>query len=67
MKNEVRKIEIYRDGKFGYASSEIEVGGTGLSIVPIPDISVIASDPQFKPRYIRKEEFERVWIEKVNG
>lgn len=63
--NEVRKIEIFPNGKVGYASSGIEVGGTRLSIEPIPDLSEIASDPQFKPRYISKEEFEKFWNENV--
>jgi len=32
-----------------------------LSEKPIPPISEIASDPQFEPREITKEDFEEVW------
>lgn len=58
---EVRKIEIYKDGSFGIASSETDFGGTLLSPEPIPDVEEIRRDSQFIPRIISREEFEEEW------
>ncbi|MFZ5968241.1 MAG: DUF6881 domain-containing protein [Bacillota bacterium] len=60
-RNEVRKIELFKAGKIGYATEEVEFGGSGLSECPLPEIEEIAADPQFKPVEITKEEFEEVW------
>jgi hypothetical protein len=65
-RNEIRKVELFRDGKAGYAINDIEFGGSGLSECPLPELEEIASDQQFKPFEITKEEFETVWSEKVN-
>lgn len=62
---EVRKIEIYEDGRIGYATKEFEMEKTKLGIVPFPDLEEIASQDEFKPHIISKAEFERVWKEKV--
>lgn len=62
---EVRKIELYRNGSIGMASSEFEIGSTHLGEVPIPSIEEIALDPQFIPFQINKEEFEAVWNESI--
>lgn len=64
---EVRKIEFYRDGRYGYAYEDVEVRGAGLSEVPVPTITEIAEDEleHFVPVAISKEEFEKVWKEKV--
>jgi hypothetical protein len=64
-RNEVRKIELFRDGKIGYATETVEFGGCGLSECPIPEIEEIATNPQFKPIEITREEFEEVWQSKV--
>ena len=58
---ETRKVEIFRNGKIGYASRTASSGFTGLGLAPIPPISVIASDPEFEPTEITKEEFEEMW------
>jgi hypothetical protein len=58
---ELRKIEIFRDGQKGYASSTESERGTGLSLEPIPSLADIASDPQFLPEEISREEFELAW------
>ncbi len=59
--NEIRKIEIYKDGSYGYANDAIEFGGAMLSLEPLPTIDEIASDGQFKPKQITKDEFEKIW------
>lgn len=58
---EVRKVEVFADGTAGYASAEKRAGDTILSKEPLPTIEDIASDPQFKPRTITAEEFEKIW------
>ncbi len=65
-RNEIRKIELFRDGKVGYATEEVEFGGSGLSECPLPEIEEIAADLQFKPIEITSEEFEEVWKSKVS-
>jgi hypothetical protein len=58
---ELRKVELYLDGHVGFASSSVRTDGTVLSKEPIPLLSEIASDPQFEPQEIAKDEFEQVW------
>jgi hypothetical protein len=58
---EVRKVEVFRNGRCGYASPEQASGGTKLGIVAIPELSEIAKDPQFDPVEIGQEEFEAAW------
>jgi hypothetical protein len=64
---ETRKVEIFRNGKTGYASHTASGGPTRLGIVPTPPISIIASDPQFEPTEITREEFEEVWLQATQG
>ena len=58
---EVRKVEIFRDGRKGYASNTESERGACLSIEPVPGLAEIASDPQFLPEEISKEEFDLAW------
>lgn len=58
---EMRKAEVFADGHFGYASSTESGGSTRLGHDPIPTLAEIASDPQFEPVEIAKQEFEEVW------
>ncbi|HTR42342.1 MAG TPA: non-canonical purine NTP pyrophosphatase [Pseudomonadales bacterium] len=60
-RREIRKVEIFADGRYGYASI-IESGGeTRLGELPVPPLIEIANDPQFEPVEITKEKFEEVW------
>jgi hypothetical protein len=61
---ETRKVEIYADGHWGYASDTEEVNGTGLGLYAVPSLAEIASNPVFEPFEIGKEEFEDVWSER---
>jgi hypothetical protein len=63
-KFEIRKVEIFPDGSKGYAGESEEFGKTRLGIEPIPSISEIAKDPEFEPREITQEEFEKIWSER---
>lgn len=60
---ELRKVEIFRDGRFGYASKTESAEGTRLGIEPIPSLEDIAKRSEFRPREITKEEFDKVWSE----
>ena len=64
---ETRKVEIFRDGTYGYAYLNIEFGKTGLGKIPFPEnLDEINSDTQFKAIEITKHEFEEVWKKFVN-
>jgi hypothetical protein len=58
---ETRKVEVYADGHYGFASSIESSGSTRLGDAPIPVLAEIASNPEFEPLEITKEEFEEVW------
>jgi hypothetical protein len=52
---EVRKVEVFRNGRRDYASVDGSSGGTRLGKVPIPELTEIAKDPQFEPCEISRE------------
>ena len=58
---EVRKVEIFRNGRCGYASPEGSSDGTKLGTLAMPELNEIAKDPQFQPVEITQREFESVW------
>lgn len=65
-RNELRKIEIYKDESFGLADLTFEFGGARLGLEPVPTIDEINSDPEFVAQVINKEEFDEVWEEYNN-
>jgi hypothetical protein len=64
-RNEVRKIEIWADGRVGYAYGGVEVGGSRLGESPVPQLDIIAGDPQFEPEAISQSDFEKLWTANV--
>lgn len=62
---ELRKVEIYHDGKAGYAVADIEHHGTRLSPEAIPTIEEINCDSQFEAVLIDKADFEMHWARLV--
>jgi hypothetical protein len=60
---EVRKVEVYADGRKDFADREERSGSTKLGIEPLPPLEQIAADPEFEPAIISAEEFEAVWEE----
>lgn len=58
---EIRKVEVFRDGRQGYASSNEEQGGTFLGTTPTPELAILAEDPEFDPEAISASAFERIW------
>lgn len=63
---EVRKVEVFADGRCGAASREESVSGAFLGKVPIPPLAEIALDPQFDPVEISAEEFEEAWAKRLD-
>jgi HEAT repeat protein len=58
---EVRKVEVYADGRMDFACREEQSGNTRLGIEPLPDLEEIAADREFEPAIISAEEFGSVW------
>lgn len=58
---EIRKVEVFRDGRMGYADADVVVGEIGLSDVPMRSLEKIAANPKFEPEVISKAEFEKIW------
>jgi hypothetical protein len=58
---ERRKVEIYADGRMGFADCNHSVEGSMLSMEPLPSLNEIAADSQFDPAEISKEDFDAVW------
>lgn len=58
---ETRKVEMFRNGRCGYASAEGSTDDTMLGLVPTPPLEEIAVDPQFEPSESERAEFERMW------
>jgi hypothetical protein len=64
---ELRKVEVFPDGKMGYAAAGKDSGGTKLTKEPLPSLAQIAFDTQFEPVVISGAEFESVWDEATAG
>ena len=60
---EVRKVEVFRDGRLGYASRTDSAEGTRLGAEPMPSLEDIGRQPEFHPEETTREEFDRVWSE----
>lgn len=58
---EVRKVEVYRDGRHDYADRSRATGTTVLGEKVVPATDEINEDPEFSAEAITAEEFERVW------
>jgi HEAT repeat protein len=58
---EVRKVEVYADGRMDFASREEQSGSTRLGIEPLPTVEEIAAHREFEPAIVSAEEFESVW------
>lgn len=58
---ELRKVDVFEDGRLQYAHEEEATGDTDLAELPIPSLAELADDPQFDPVEITRAEFERLW------
>lgn len=66
-RHEVRKIDVFADGRMAYAQEGEEVGDCRLGEAVTPPASEIAADPQFEVLDVDAFEFERVWSAAVAG
>ena len=58
---EVRKVEVFRDGRMGFADARESSEATRLGLAPVPDLAEIALSSEFRPAEITREEFDRAW------
>lgn len=58
---EVRKIEVFRDGRMGFASEAESAHGSRLGEAAVPPANEIAADPEFLIQSTSAEEFENAW------
>lgn len=66
-RNEIRKVEIYKNNKKGYAVKDISVNGSQLSEIPLPTLEEINSDVQFNACYISHARFEEIWANRFSA
>jgi hypothetical protein len=62
-RREMRKVEIWDDGRIQFADANHECGSTMLSFELLPSLEEISTDPQFKVRTITEREFAEIWSE----
>jgi len=58
---ELRKVEIYADGRMDRADADSQTGSTWLSVEPLPGIEEIREQEPFEPEAISAVEFEAIW------
>jgi hypothetical protein len=58
---EIRKVEVFSDGRMDYADAARGKGNARLGKVPVPPLAEIESDPEFEPIEIGRGEFDAVW------
>jgi hypothetical protein len=64
---EVRKVEVFADGRMAYAQEAEEIGDCMLGYVVTPPAAEIAADPQFEVLCADALQFERAWSAAVAG
>lgn len=65
---EIRKIDIWKNGKIEFAFDDIEYGNTFLGIEPMPSLEVLNYEDKWGKTIAQEisfKEFEQVWEEKV--
>ncbi|MFJ8000941.1 DUF6881 domain-containing protein [Streptomyces sp. NPDC096310] len=58
---EVRKIDVYLDGRCDFADSVTSKGTTMLGEIATPSIEELAELEEFTPSEIEAGEFETIW------
>jgi hypothetical protein len=61
---ELRKVELFADGRRGFADANEEFGGTRLGEMAVPKLDELAQDPDFEASEIKVEEFQRQWLKR---
>src|SRR5437899_444473 len=58
---ELRKVEVYADGRMDRADADLQTGNTWLSVGPLMSLDEIGAQPEFEPETISGSEFETIW------
>ena len=61
---ETRKVELFADGRRGFADANEEFGGTRLGETAVPPLGELEGDPDFDAKAIAVEEFQRQWLKR---
>lgn len=59
---EVRKVEVYANGTYGFAHSQSHSPNTHLGEKPVPSVAEINKDSQFHAIEIAQSEFDVIWV-----
>ncbi|CCD99653.1 conserved hypothetical protein [Bradyrhizobium sp. STM 3809] len=58
---ETRKLEIFRNGRIGFASASETTEGTALGEIAVPPLDEIVRDRAFVAEEVSQEAFELRW------
>ncbi|MEI9995503.1 MAG: hypothetical protein WDM91_12980 [Rhizomicrobium sp.] len=61
---ERRKVEIFGDGRRGFADASEEAGGTFLGTLPVPTLDELAGDDAYEAKAISQDDFQRIWLKR---
>ncbi|HJT98022.1 MAG TPA: hypothetical protein VJ696_06870 [Rhodanobacteraceae bacterium] len=64
---EARKIEVFADGRMGFAGPDQASDDTVLGERPVPPMTEIATDPQFVVEAFDGRVFEDAWRAALGG
>ena len=64
-RNEIRKVQIFPDGRLEYADAQHETLTTGLAIITIPELDEIRNQPDFSVEIIEKHQFNSLWKQAI--
>ncbi|MDC8012507.1 DUF6881 domain-containing protein [Tahibacter soli] len=64
---ELRKVEVFPDGRMGFSGLVRSSGGTVLGEKPVPVATEIAADPQFIVEQSDSLAFEDAWRAALSG
>lgn len=64
---EVRRVQVYKDGRREWADEDHETSTAGLAEIPISSITDINSQSEFDAREISSNEFETEWTRARNS
>ena len=65
-REEIRKVELFFDGSYGFADKIKRSSCTWLGEAAFPPIEDIAQDKEFVPEIICRQEFEDIWIKAIS-
>jgi len=58
---EVRKVQLFRDGRSEWADTDHETASVGLSEIPFPSVAEISESEECAAEEISAENFEEIW------